>query len=61
MATVEAPPRTRLKIGRADDGRRVSFEEFIAADFEGHHALYELARGVIVVTEIPGPGGSSNA
>jgi Uma2 family endonuclease len=40
-------------IGRADHGRSVSFDEFIEADFE-EGGLYELARGVIVVTEVPG-------
>ncbi len=47
MAT--ASPRF---IGRTDDGLRVSFEDFIAADFE-EGGLYELARGVVVVTEVP--------
>jgi Uma2 family endonuclease len=52
MATV-APPTT-FKIGPADDGRRLTLEEFIEAEFvEGW--LYELARGVVDVTEIPGP------
>jgi Uma2 family endonuclease len=40
-------------IGRADHGRPMSFDEFIDADFE-EGGLYELARGVIVVTEVPG-------
>ena len=42
------------QITRADHGERMAFDEFVDADFEGSHALYELARGVIVVTEIPG-------
>ena len=41
------------RIGPADHGRRMSFDEFIEADFEDGW-LYELARGVIVVTEVPG-------
>ena len=52
MATVTLPPA--LKIGPADHGRRLTLDEFIEADFvEGW--LYELARGVVEVTEIPGP------
>jgi Uma2 family endonuclease len=42
------------QITRADHGERMAFAEFVDADFEGGHFLYELARGVIVVTEIPG-------
>jgi Uma2 family endonuclease len=49
MATI-----TRVRIGRADRGRRMTLAQFIVADFEGAHHLYELARGVIVVTNTPG-------
>jgi Uma2 family endonuclease len=48
MATI-----TRQRIGPADHGRRMTLEEFIEADFE-EGWLYELARGVIDVTEVPG-------
>ncbi|MBV8557096.1 MAG: hypothetical protein JO116_16150, partial [Planctomycetaceae bacterium] len=48
MATI-----TRRRIGPADHGRRMTLEEFIEADFE-EGWLYELARGVIDVTEVPG-------
>jgi len=42
------------RIGPADRGRRISYEEFVEADFaEGW--LYELARGIIVVTNVPHP------
>ena len=52
MATATLP--VALKIGPADQGRRLSLDEFIEADFvEGW--LYELARGVVDVTEVPGP------
>ena len=47
MATV-----TRT-ISRADHGRRMRLAHFIDADFE-EGWLYELARGVIDVTEVPG-------
>ena len=43
----------QLTIGPAHHGRRMSFDKFIDADFQ-EGWLYELARGVIVVTEIPG-------
>lgn len=43
---------TRIKIGPLDHGRRMSFDEFVEADFE-ETGLYELARGVVVVTEVP--------
>src|SRR5437660_5834201 len=49
MATI-----TRRRIGPADHGQRMTLEEFIEADFE-EGWLYELARGVIDVTEVPGP------
>src|SRR5258705_6945508 len=45
---------TTRRIGPADHGRRMTLDEFIDADLEGGW-LYELARGVIVVTEVPGP------
>lgn len=48
---------TKTRIGRADHGRAMSFDEFVRADFrEGW--LYELARGVIVVTNVPHPNHS---
>jgi Uma2 family endonuclease len=52
MATVTAP--AALRIGPADKGRRLTLEEFIEADWE-EGWLYELARGVVDVTEVPGP------
>ena len=45
---------TRVRVGRADHGRRMTLDDFIEAEFEVAHHLYELARGVIVVTETPG-------
>jgi Uma2 family endonuclease len=41
------------RVGPIDHGERMTFDEFIEADFEDGW-LYELARGVIVVTEVPG-------
>ena len=50
-ATRTAPKR---RIGPADHGRRMTLDEFIEADFQ-EGWLYELARGVVEVTEVPGP------
>jgi Uma2 family endonuclease len=44
--------RTARRIGPADHGRRMSLDEFISADFE--EGLFELARGVVEVREVPG-------
>ncbi len=41
------------RIGPRDLGRRMSLDEFIEADFE-EGWLYELARGMIDVTHVPG-------
>jgi Uma2 family endonuclease len=49
MATIAHP-----RIGPADHGRPMTLDEFIDADFE-EGWLYELARGVIDVTEVPLP------
>ena len=49
MATV-----TQTRITRADAGRRLSFDEFLHADFDPAHHLFELARGVVIVTDVPG-------
>jgi hypothetical protein len=50
MATATLP----TLIGPSDHGRRMSLAAFIRADFE-EGWLYELARGVVEVTEVPGP------
>ena len=42
----------QITIGLADHGRTMSFDDFIEADFQDGW-LYELARGVIDVTEVP--------
>lgn len=52
MATATRTAR-KTRIGPADHGRRMSLEAFIKADFQ-EGWLYELARGVIEVTEVPG-------
>lgn len=49
MATVTQ----RITIGPAHHGRRMAFDKFIRAEFQ-EGWLYELARGIIVVTDIPG-------
>ncbi len=40
-------------LGPGDAGRTMSLDEFIAAEGTGGY-LYELARGVVVVTNVPG-------
>ena len=55
MSTTLSLPRARTRhIGPDDHGRKVPFGEFIRADFE-EGWLYELARGVVVVTDVPNP------
>jgi Uma2 family endonuclease len=49
MATVSTP----LRAGPADAGRRMTLEEFEEAHFEEGY-LYELARGVLEVSDRPG-------
>src|SRR3954452_17742387 len=44
---------TTRRIGPADHGQSMTLDEFIEADFQ-EGWLYELARGVIDVTEVPG-------
>jgi Uma2 family endonuclease len=49
MATVTMP----LRVGPADNGRMMTLDDFEEADFEEGYR-YELARGVLEVSEIPG-------
>ena len=49
MATVTTP----LRIGPADHGRTMTLDEFEEAEFEEGYR-YELARGVLEVSEVPG-------
>jgi len=53
MATATLATPTTC-IGPSDHGRRMTLDEFIEADFQ-EGWLYELARGVIEVTEVPAP------
>jgi Uma2 family endonuclease len=48
MATVAAP----VRIGPADNGRRMTLDEFLEAETEDGYR-YELARGVLEVSEVP--------
>jgi Uma2 family endonuclease len=49
---------TKIKVGPADHGRRMSLADFAEAESEPGH-LYELAGGVIQVVDVPGlPHGS---
>jgi Uma2 family endonuclease len=51
--TTETPAIETRLIGPADRGRIATLEEFMSADFEEGY-LYELSRGVIEVSDIPG-------
>jgi Uma2 family endonuclease len=42
-----------LRVNPADQGRPMSLDDFVDAEFEDGW-LYELAKGVVVVTEVPG-------
>jgi Uma2 family endonuclease len=44
---------TKVRIGPADHGRRMSLADFDHADGDEGH-LYELSKGVITVVEVPG-------
>ncbi len=46
-------PEVRIKLCPSDQGRRLSLDEFAGAELEDG-ALYELARGVVVVSDVPG-------
>lgn len=53
MSTAAAPrSRRRRTLGPADHGRRMSFPEFVRCDFQEGWS-FELARGLVVVTDIP--------
>lgn len=45
--------RIATRVGAADDGRRMSLAEFAEADAQEGYA-YELGRGAVVVTNVPG-------
>src|SRR5207244_3526592 len=54
MATIARRMATPSRlIGPSDQGRRMSLEQFMDAEFE-EGWLYELARGMVTVTEVPG-------
>jgi hypothetical protein len=44
--------KTAIKIGPADNGRRMSLEDFEQAEEQGGY-LYELSRGIITVSDVP--------
>ena len=47
-------PKTVIKVGPKDHGRRMSLEEFDHAEGQEGY-LYELSRGVVTVVDIPNP------
>src|SRR5437868_5967127 len=46
-------PKTAIKIGPQDHGRRLSLADFEHAEVQEGY-LYELSRGVITVSDVPG-------
>jgi Uma2 family endonuclease len=60
MATVTQPPpaeataKDRPTVGPECHGLAMEFDDFIRAEFE-EGWLYELARGIVIVTEVPAP------
>src|SRR5438128_1905695 len=46
-------PKTKVRVGPLDHGRPMSLEEFDLAEVQPGY-LYELSRGVITVTDVPG-------
>jgi Uma2 family endonuclease len=46
--------KTTITVGPLDHGRRMSLEDFDKAEGQEGH-LYELSRGVILVSDVPGP------
>jgi Uma2 family endonuclease len=47
-------PKTAIKIGPDDQGRRMTLAEFDRAEGRPGH-LYELSRGVVTVVDVPNP------
>jgi Uma2 family endonuclease len=47
-------PTQTIRIGPADHGRRMSLADFEHAEVQEGH-LYELGRGVIIVSDVPNP------
>jgi Uma2 family endonuclease len=50
---IEPTPTGRILIGPEHHGRAMALQAFIEADFQ-EGWLYELARGIVIVTEVPG-------
>src|SRR5205823_3131080 len=46
--------KTAIQVGPSDHGRRMSLAEFERAEGQEGH-LYELGRGVVVVSDVPNP------
>jgi len=54
MTTAARPTTRRPILGPADHGRAMTLRQFLRADFQ-EGWLYELARGILIVTEVPHP------
>jgi Uma2 family endonuclease len=47
-------PKAIVKVGLADNGKRLSLEDFDKAEVQ-EGCFYELGQGVVVVSDVPGP------
>jgi Uma2 family endonuclease len=47
-------PKTTIKVGPQDAGRRMSLEDFDTAEGQPGY-IYELSKGVVIVSDVPGP------
>jgi hypothetical protein len=50
---IEATPKLIPSVGPEQHGLSMAYEEFIEADFQ-EGWLYELSRGIVIVTQVPG-------
>ena len=46
-------PKTTIKVGPRDAGRRISLEEFATAEGQPGYN-YELSKGIVIVSDVPG-------
>jgi len=47
-------PKTTIKVGPQDAGRRMSLEDFDTAEAQPGY-IYELSKGVVIVSDVPNP------
>ena len=47
-------PKTTIKVGPQDAGRRMSLEDFDTAEGQPGY-IYELSKGIVIVSDVPNP------